>query len=723
MENNLQKKDYFSFSSFEDKLIAVPRNEAENESQNKNVQDSLKNMFASSKLNELVLKNKFCYVSYSDDYFFDAKNCLKNDFFDFYREIAETNIGMIFTGGFLANIISDDNYIKVWLDDKYIERFKNFVREIHSFGTKIFLQIKSSLGRADEKNKFFNLLNYSASYNKNYLNTKFPCMRASDGICNKIVDEMAEIANFAVICGFDGLLIDGDLFGFVGEISSPELNRRQFGYYSQIYDFVKNLFLKISSLKDNFPIFYSFSIESYIKDVYKNDYKNINSTKSFNMNFNKKILLDFLFKLVKYGVDGFILKLGTYETEFLSVSSEFEEDDIYENIYDEINGYFKENLIKNRFGNDIVFIKKGLNKSDENNSENYYIDITNQILSDKKYLFKLKENSQFKNCIKCGYCSNKTNKYNSISCIINPRLTNFNIVQTNEKIAVIGSGISGINCAIFLAKRGFNVEIYERLKDVNIYGKLRDIYGYNGVLKNYNEFLEKEINEYEKLGKIKIFTNTNFNLKNLNFNNYSNIVIATGACERFSKTPGAVLKNVKNIYDVLANKELLKGKRDFVIEAKSELSLSLAQYLLLNKKKVTLLINSVDFLFKMQNSKLTYYLYSLKKLNCKVYLQSKINKIEDDFVEAVINSKLESDNFSSIILNMKSGKKYKYLAKAKSIDLDLFIYEPETYANNRLYYELVNSNYNGKIFMIGNALYPCDLAESIKTAFFVAKNI
>ena len=64
-----------------------------------------------------------------------------------------------------------------------------------------------------------------------------------------------------------------------------------------------------------------------------------------------------------------------------------------------------------------------------------------------------------------------------------------------------------------------------------------------------------------------------------------------------------------------------------------------------------------------------------------------------------------------------------YNEKAKNIDMDMFIYEPEIYSNNKLFIDLVSSKYKGQIFSIGNSLYPCDFEECIKTAFFVAKNL
>ena len=80
-------------------------------------------------------------------------------------------------------------------------------------------------------------------------------------------------------------------------------------------------------------------------------------------------------------------------------------------------------------------------------------------------------------------------------------------------------------------------------------------------------------------------------------------------------------------------------------------------------------------------------------------------------------------DFRATILNYKSKQKYKLTDRAKNIDMDLYIYEPEIYSNNKIYIDLVNSKFDGEIFMIGNALYPCEIDECIKSAYFVAKNI
>ena len=128
-------------------------------------------------------------------------------------------------------------------------------------------------------------------------------------------------------------------------------------------------------------------------------------------------------------------------------------------------------------------------------------------------------------------------------------------------------------------------------------------------------------------------------------------------------------------------------------------------------------------MLNLPNDRLTYYLYILKSFHVKVYLFAKIKQVQNDFVEIVVNDKIKPENFQIDILNLKSGSSFGYEAKAKNIDIDLFIYEPEIYSNNRLYYELVNAGYTGPLYLIGNALQPLGMYDDIKSAYFVAKNL
>ena len=60
---------------------------------------------------------------------------------------------------------------------------------------------------------------------------------------------------------------------------------------------------------------------------------------------------------------------------------------------------------------------------------------------------------------------------------------------------------------------------------------------------------------------------------------------------------------------------------------------------------------------------------------------------------------------------------------AKSIDCDLFVYEPELVPNNKLYYDIVDAGYKGEAYLIGQALEGGDLANDIESGYYVGKNI
>ena len=80
------------------------------------------------------------------------------------------------------------------------------------------------------------------------------------------------------------------------------------------------------------------------------------------------------------------------------------------------------------------------------------------------------------------------------------------------------------------------------------------------------------------------------------------------------------------------------------------MSLSLALYFLVNDKNVSLIIENPEELIKMPNDKLTYFLFELRKHGCKVFVQAKLKRIENDFVELIINNKLIKEKFSTVCL-------------------------------------------------------------------------
>ena len=136
------------------------------------------NAFITTNFNSLILKNRFCFIGKSDKIFLDSDSKIKLNYFDFYINVARTGSGLICTGGFPTVVFSDKH-------------------------------------RADSENKSLGLFNYSATYNRNFNNVNWLCKKISDNMIGKIITSLSNQANFALTLGYDGILIDGDLYSLI----------------------------------------------------------------------------------------------------------------------------------------------------------------------------------------------------------------------------------------------------------------------------------------------------------------------------------------------------------------------------------------------------------------------------------------------------------------------------------------------------------------------------
>ncbi len=137
--------------------------------------------------------------------------------------------------------------------------------------------------------------------------------------------------------------------------------------------------------------------------------------------------------------------------------------------------------------------------------------------------------------------------------------SNFAIQKNNHKVAIIGSGPSGLTCAGDLAKKGYQITIFEALHlagGVLVYGIPE--------FRLPKKIVEKEINELKKLG-VSIQTNVVIG-KTLSIDElmdvegYEAVFIASGAgLPRFMNIPGENLNGVYSANEFLTRINLMKS--------------------------------------------------------------------------------------------------------------------------------------------------------------------
>lgn len=717
MENNI-------FNDIKNKLICFNKRI--------NKQDSLinKDLFESFEAMEIKFKNKFCIMNLTDNFMFYKGQVKADKMLDFYKKLQSSNVGLIFMGGIYPILPGSKQEAIINDEEITLKTYRDFTSQIHLDGTKIFLTIKPNFGRVSSVDKFINIFPYSASFNPSYNDYGIRCVRISDGKCDELINEVVRLTSFANNANFDGVLIDGSINNILGELSSEEFNNRHFGYYASAYEFALKMITKINAYNPSYPIIYKINLQTFVYDIFKNNTKKINSLKEIKNSTNYLNQLELLINLIKSGVDGFVIEFGLKECEFVNEFDSFEDEFLYYGLYLEIKKHFESIGLKNKFNENVVIIYKdniNVYETNYNLNEFSFIDITKNIYSDLNCLNKEKAQNNCKLCIKCNLCNHFAEKYGTIECLINPILNNFKpktILEKDKKpIAVIGAGLSGIVCSLTLAERGYNIDLFEQGDTVNKSNKLNEIFNTDIYLKQFNAFLDKQLNKFENNKQINIKFNTNCKFYANNYNQYKTIVIATGFKEMLPNIVGANQKHVVSIYDALRSRKTFTNVENVAILVKSELGLKLGIYLATINKNISLIIGNFNFMFNIPNINLTHYLYLIENLNIKTYLMSHVKKIHEDSIEVVVNSYLKNKNVTAVILNSKSKQKYKFTPQIKTIDADIFVYEPNLVSNNKLYYDIVKGDFKGEIYMIGNALKIGSMYDDILSGFYVGKNI
>ena len=686
-------------------------------------------LFTPIEHNNKVFKNKFIFENLTECEFYDEHGNFNDKFLKYYNNLAKTSVGTIISGGFylgLGNADKNGYNSNFCLNNSNMKKLKKVIDIIHSHGSKFLFNFKSIYGRGDYQNKVFGIFSSSPSSIKSYLTAKMPSIRTSDGFCCKMIEQMEKVAQYVSFAGVDGFVIDATLYSIIGEFSSNEFNLRKYGYFNSIFDLLIKFITLLKKITDG-VILIKLPIESFLEYYFKMIKQKIRALKKVKT-FDRKNFYNLMKKLVEAGSDGFIFECGTFETEFLKEFNEFQSTKIFENEMKKIKRFFVDNKIKTLSNENPLLIVKD-NYRSKNEMCDYYnegisnmFDVTKEILAANNYIISRSEEK----CIKCSSCTYCAKKFKLNTCAINP--DTFNTFKcekdlNKKRILIVGAGISGMVSAINFAKRGACVDVFEKNKSVNNNSIIKEIFGLDYSLKKFNQFIQKEFFSFVNKNKINLFCNQQFTVKKQTIDMYDKIIFATGYLQKNLIVEGVVLQNVFNLFDILnLNKSVLKNK-NIVLFINSEFGLKTAILLQKLCKNISIMIKSCNFLKNIINDRLMFYMYKINEIQIPIYQFYDLVRIQEDSVEIVMNRKQNPYNFALDFFNKTFTKNFNFEKIAKSIDMDLFVYEPELFSNLNEFVEILNSNFSKEVFLVGNALKISNLQEEIESTYYVSTRL
>ena len=549
-----------------------------------------------------------------------------------------------------------------WLyqNEKMFKDLKKYMEEFHKTGAKLFIQLAAGMGRSMAITKPMILLlqhpvlgklaspvadldyitaSASATPNRWYDEVKSRPMTIKE--IHDQVEAFAKTSKLLKEAGVDGVEIHAVHEGYLlDQFTISNMNYRTDEYggsFENRYRFPVEIVQAIKrECGSDFPVSLRYSVVSKTKDWGKGAMPYEEDFKEFGRDMEESE------KAVKYledaGYDMFNCDNGTYDAWYWAHPPQYMPDNCNLSYVEHIKNYTSKPVVcAGRMDPVKAAEEIAAGKLDA-------VAIARQNLVDHEWIHKIIEGreDEIKPCIRChNGCFNMAkfagtpniqhlgDSLHLARCALNPTTMQHNkykIVPTKspKKVAIIGGGIGGMECALVLKQRGHIPTLFEKS------GELGGLFLTASAMtfkENDKELIRWYRREIEKSG-IEVHLNTEVNdLGTLR--GYDDIIVATGSVPR-------TMPGIKGFEKTLTFTQLLKEKHEVgdkvLFIGGGQSSCEAAYDLLLNYGKHPIIVEYANDLVAAQATCLantSYLRDAMEYHKVPVYLHSTVTEITD----------------------------------------------------------------------------------------------
>ncbi len=608
---------------------------------------SYQNLMSPMKIGNITVKNRYAVGPMGGRHFiYGEKGEYSQNGIDYFVERARGGFGLIVTGSNVADLTVDPfdpingNPNPMYAKSKFGHTARTLIERVHSYGTKIFMQISMGPGRMrDGKTP-----------------SRIPMYKQPDKLTEELTAEeietkitaMIEIAKFAKACGYDGVEIHGMHWGYLlDQFAMAYTNHRTDEYGGDLDGRLTVIRKIITGIKEacgkDFPVSVRMCIRTYMAGYNQSahsDEEEVGRTVEESIEIAKRF--------EQYGVDMLNVNTGTYDSFYYCVSP-----------YYMPYGYNIADAAKVRAAVNIPVIVAGqmddpdLCEKAITNGEIDGVTLARASLADPHYPKKIAEGrtKEIRPCIRCTNCIDTTLSGGVPLCSTNPSAMNelnygIPIAGVKKKVVVVGGGAAGMEAARTAKLAGHDVEIYE--KSATLGGHLIEAGSHpvkDGIAK-FNAWYKVQM---EDLG-IPVHLNTALSADDIKALGADVSILALGSDYFIPPIPGHDHKKAVSSYDALMHTVELGDKVVIVGGGLtgSELAYELAQY---DNKEVTIVEGLDDILSAgapVQKAVKMMLLDLHKEANVKVITGNMITEVSDGGAHIVDRegnkTLLEADN-------------------------------------------------------------------------------
>lgn len=716
-------------------------------------------LFSPIKVNNCEIKNRIVMGPMGNVNMADETGRPSDKMISYFEARAKGGVGLITTGlvptshGIDPTVTEKDElsyFPRIDRSRTNLVGWRNLSYAVHSYGSKIFIQLTPGLGRVGNPECLLSKLKLpvSASLNPNFYIPLIPCKRISGRALKKIINKTGQAAADAKYCNLDGVYLHGHEGYLLEQMSNTAFNRRTMGRYSSWQQFGLDLVKKIRErCGQKFPIMYRIDLSLMLNATYGERLKKIKGLRKFRDERLVIETLDYMKNLVKAGVDMFDVDLGCYDNWWLPHPPSSMPSGCFLDIAEIVKNYFKENNVLSNVGLEVPVVAVGklgypdLAEKALRDNKCDMIMLARPLLADPEWPNKAYkgESEKIRPCIGCHEaCIKEFVDGGHPQCAVCPTtsfetglLSNLPLATEKIKVAVIGAGPAGVVAAKTLLLRGHDVTLYEKEKVVGGTLVFASIPKIKYELQNYVEYLTQVVEDMKKDKNFTAKFGVVVTADMLKQEKYDAIITATGSSQVALPIKGAVQKHVCSAVEALKDTKRLENAKNIVIIGGGDSGCELAYYLKYElDKNVTIVEMAPTLMTNTCTANRGHILHYLEKAKVKCYNCSQVSSINADSVDILVNASKTVpspyNTWNPVLpenIHNPLAKKIKTLSKAVTVDADLVILAAGTVPNNELFKNLQEENVAPLIYNVGDSNKCGKVFTAVKTAFNVAKNL
>lgn len=502
-------------------------------------------LFKPFKIGRVEVKNRVCMSAMHPEGWMDEHGILTDTAIRYYEERAKSGTGLIFTGALQpvtqfegAGFVNSPFAVP----GKFISQYRKLADRLHAYGSKVFIQIAYGGGRVT----FPGGLSGSpiaASEGANRWDEKIHHRMLTTEEVKRIIKDTIDAVRICRMTGCDGVDINAYGGYLFDEFLTDAFNHRTDEFGGSLEAKLKILTDIITAVKKEdrfFPITCRIGTKHHVKDVRKGTMEGEEYTE-FGRDIPETIQMAQL--LEKAGYDAFYIGNGCYDSFYWMYPPMYQPEGLW---FTDVEEFTKQVTVPVICGGKVL--RPEMANTAVKEGKVTAVALGRALLVDADWANKAKigADEKIRPCIGCNAgCLGNIFSGLPMQCAVNPDLfreeqAEFKKADICKKVMIIGAGIAGLECARIAAKRGHQVEIFDKSDVIGGVFHAAGVPDFKTADHRLISWYEKELKE----AGVQIHLGEEVTLEKIKSMDHDEIVVATGAEAKIPPIEGVGQDNV-----------------------------------------------------------------------------------------------------------------------------------------------------------------------------------